>query len=144
MGRGHLLELTQEHINKIFWLLYALMDCLETRYVCAQLNNDNLGSIITRQCCEFRKCYNLRFPCMCCWLSICSYMGFSSVGLFDWKKDKKFLARSEEPVSPEKESPSEDGEFFSPPISRMFYHHNNWFPFTRLLLLCLCEAGARC
>ncbi|XP_034008310.1 tyrosine-protein phosphatase non-receptor type 13 [Trematomus bernacchii] len=35
-------------------------------------------------------------------------------GLFDWKKDKKFLARSEEPVSPEKESPSEDAE----PVSR--------------------------
>ncbi|KAK1905374.1 FERM and PDZ domain containing protein 2, partial [Dissostichus eleginoides] len=35
-------------------------------------------------------------------------------GLFDWKKDKKFLARFEEPVSPEKESPSEDAE----PVSR--------------------------
>ncbi|XP_030298621.1 tyrosine-protein phosphatase non-receptor type 13 isoform X1 [Sparus aurata] len=31
-------------------------------------------------------------------------------GLFDWKKDKKFFARFEEPVSPEKESPNEDAE----------------------------------
>lgn len=61
-------------------------------------------------------------------------MGFSSVGLFDWKKDKKVLARFEEPVSPEKESPSEDGEFFSPPISRMFCDLNNWFSFTLLLV----------
>ncbi|XP_051935454.1 tyrosine-protein phosphatase non-receptor type 13 isoform X1 [Hippocampus zosterae] len=31
-------------------------------------------------------------------------------GLFDWKKDKKFFARFEEPISPEKESPQEDVE----------------------------------
>ncbi|XP_035518834.1 tyrosine-protein phosphatase non-receptor type 13 [Morone saxatilis] len=31
-------------------------------------------------------------------------------GLFDWKKDKKFFARFEEPVSPERESPTEDVE----------------------------------
>ncbi|XP_074501820.1 tyrosine-protein phosphatase non-receptor type 13 isoform X2 [Sebastes fasciatus] len=31
-------------------------------------------------------------------------------GLFDWKKDKKFFARFEEPVSPEKDSPTEDAE----------------------------------
>nr|XP_057910158.1 tyrosine-protein phosphatase non-receptor type 13 isoform X1 [Doryrhamphus excisus] len=31
-------------------------------------------------------------------------------GLFDWKKDKKFFARFEEPVSPDKESPPEDVE----------------------------------
>lgn len=47
MGWFHLLELTQGHISRIVWLLYALMDCLETRYVCAQLKNDNLSSIIT-------------------------------------------------------------------------------------------------
>ncbi|XP_047460035.1 FERM and PDZ domain-containing protein 2 isoform X2 [Mugil cephalus] len=29
-------------------------------------------------------------------------------GLFDWKKDRKFFARFEEPVSPEKDSPTED------------------------------------
>ncbi|XP_049455547.1 tyrosine-protein phosphatase non-receptor type 13 isoform X2 [Epinephelus fuscoguttatus] len=31
-------------------------------------------------------------------------------GLFDWKKDRKFFARFEEPVSPEKVSPTEDVE----------------------------------
>ncbi|KAK2824256.1 hypothetical protein Q5P01_021431 [Channa striata] len=31
-------------------------------------------------------------------------------GLFDWKKDRKFFARFEEPVSPEKDSPIEDVE----------------------------------
>ncbi|XP_067377184.1 tyrosine-protein phosphatase non-receptor type 13 isoform X1 [Channa argus] len=31
-------------------------------------------------------------------------------GLFDWKKDRKFFARFEEPVSPEKDSPTEDVE----------------------------------
>ncbi|XP_067466135.1 tyrosine-protein phosphatase non-receptor type 13 [Thunnus thynnus] len=31
-------------------------------------------------------------------------------GLFDWKKDRRFFARFEEPVSPEKESPTEDAE----------------------------------
>ncbi|XP_061914083.1 tyrosine-protein phosphatase non-receptor type 13 isoform X1 [Entelurus aequoreus] len=31
-------------------------------------------------------------------------------GLFDWKKDKKIVARFEEPVSPERESPPEDIE----------------------------------
>ncbi|KAM9345396.1 tyrosine-protein phosphatase non-receptor type 13 [Symphorus nematophorus] len=31
-------------------------------------------------------------------------------GLFDWKKDRKFFARFEEPVSPEKDSPTEDAE----------------------------------
>ncbi|XP_028982966.1 tyrosine-protein phosphatase non-receptor type 13 isoform X2 [Betta splendens] len=31
-------------------------------------------------------------------------------GLFDWKKDRKFFARFEEPVSPDKESPPEDVE----------------------------------
>ncbi|KAF1375768.1 hypothetical protein PFLUV_G00223610 [Perca fluviatilis] len=31
-------------------------------------------------------------------------------GLFDWKKEKKFFARFEEPVSPEKDSPTEDAE----------------------------------
>lgn len=32
-----------------------------------------------------------------------------SLGIFDWKKDKKFFARFEDPVSPEKESHSEEG-----------------------------------
>ncbi|KAL3972100.1 segment polarity protein dishevelled [Sarotherodon galilaeus] len=31
-------------------------------------------------------------------------------GLFDWKKDRKSFARFEEPVSPEKDSPTEDAE----------------------------------
>ncbi|KAK9541598.1 hypothetical protein VZT92_001630 [Zoarces viviparus] len=31
-------------------------------------------------------------------------------GLFDWKKDRKFFARFEEPVSPDKDSPTEDDE----------------------------------
>ncbi|CAN9499841.1 unnamed protein product [Ophioblennius macclurei] len=31
-------------------------------------------------------------------------------GLFDWKKDRRFFARFEEPVSSEKESPTEDAE----------------------------------
>ncbi|XP_041646232.1 tyrosine-protein phosphatase non-receptor type 13 [Cheilinus undulatus] len=31
-------------------------------------------------------------------------------GLFDWKKDRKFFARFEEPVSPERLSPTEDAE----------------------------------
>ncbi|KAM3605890.1 uncharacterized protein V6R79_006675 [Siganus canaliculatus] len=31
-------------------------------------------------------------------------------GLFDWKKDRKFFARFEEPVSPERVSPTEDTE----------------------------------
>ncbi|XP_054456293.1 tyrosine-protein phosphatase non-receptor type 13 [Anoplopoma fimbria] len=31
-------------------------------------------------------------------------------GLFDWKKDKKFFARFEEPISPDKDSPTEDDE----------------------------------
>ncbi|XP_044069038.1 FERM and PDZ domain-containing protein 2 isoform X2 [Siniperca chuatsi] len=31
-------------------------------------------------------------------------------GLFDWKKDRKFFTRFEEPVSPEKDSPTEDVE----------------------------------
>ncbi|XP_029926756.1 tyrosine-protein phosphatase non-receptor type 13 [Myripristis murdjan] len=31
-------------------------------------------------------------------------------GLFDWKKDRKFFARFEDPGSPEKESPTEDAE----------------------------------
>ncbi|XP_070833726.1 tyrosine-protein phosphatase non-receptor type 13 isoform X2 [Chaetodon trifascialis] len=31
-------------------------------------------------------------------------------GLFDWKRDRKFFARFEEPVSPEKDSPTEDIE----------------------------------
>ncbi|XP_030011850.1 tyrosine-protein phosphatase non-receptor type 13 isoform X3 [Sphaeramia orbicularis] len=34
----------------------------------------------------------------------------TSKGLFDWKKDRKFFARFEDPVSPEKESPPEDAE----------------------------------
>ncbi|XP_061645530.1 tyrosine-protein phosphatase non-receptor type 13 isoform X2 [Phyllopteryx taeniolatus] len=34
-------------------------------------------------------------------------------GLFDWKKDRKFFARFEEPVSPDKESPPEDVEVVS-------------------------------
>lgn len=32
------------------------------------------------------------------------------LGLFDWKKDRKFFARFEEPVSPERDSPTDDGE----------------------------------
>ncbi|KAM9847849.1 tyrosine-protein phosphatase non-receptor type 13 [Aulostomus maculatus] len=31
-------------------------------------------------------------------------------GLFDWKKDRKFFARFEEPASPERRSPTEDAE----------------------------------
>ncbi|XP_068423538.1 FERM and PDZ domain-containing protein 2 isoform X2 [Clinocottus analis] len=31
-------------------------------------------------------------------------------GLFDWKKDRKFFTRFEEPVSPDKDSPTEDDE----------------------------------
>ncbi|XP_034408071.1 tyrosine-protein phosphatase non-receptor type 13 [Cyclopterus lumpus] len=31
-------------------------------------------------------------------------------GLFDWKKDRKFFARLEEPISPDKDSPTEDDE----------------------------------
>lgn len=39
---------------------------------------------------------------------------FSSfLGLFDWKKDKKFFARFEEPVSSERGSPPDDGELTS-------------------------------
>lgn len=38
---------------QIVWLLHALMDCLETRYVCVQLKNDNLSSIISRRCSQF-------------------------------------------------------------------------------------------
>ncbi|XP_077352067.1 tyrosine-protein phosphatase non-receptor type 13 [Festucalex cinctus] len=34
-------------------------------------------------------------------------------GLFDWKKDRKFFARFEEPISPDKESPPEDVEVVS-------------------------------
>ncbi|XP_057703939.1 tyrosine-protein phosphatase non-receptor type 13 isoform X2 [Corythoichthys intestinalis] len=34
-------------------------------------------------------------------------------GLFDWKKDRKFFARFEEPVSPDKESPPEEVEVVS-------------------------------
>ena len=41
-----------KNIQKV-WLLYALMDCLETRYVCVQLKNDNLSSIISRKCSQF-------------------------------------------------------------------------------------------
>lgn len=36
---------------------------------------------------------------------------FLSVGLFDWKKDRKFFARFEEPVSPEREYAVEDGDY---------------------------------
>lgn len=39
------------------------------------------------------------------------FVGFCSVGLFDWKKDRKFFARFEEPVSPEREYPVEDGDY---------------------------------
>ncbi|XP_029305741.1 LOW QUALITY PROTEIN: tyrosine-protein phosphatase non-receptor type 13 [Cottoperca gobio] len=31
-------------------------------------------------------------------------------GLFDWKKDKKFFPRLEEPISPDRDSPTEDAE----------------------------------
>lgn len=41
-------------------------------------------------------------------------MFFFSVGLFDWKKDRKFFARFEEPVSPEREYPVEDGDYSLP------------------------------
>ncbi|XP_077470416.1 tyrosine-protein phosphatase non-receptor type 13 [Stigmatopora argus] len=34
-------------------------------------------------------------------------------GLFDWKKDRKFFTRFEEPVSPDEESPPEDVEIIS-------------------------------
>lgn len=37
-------------------------------------------------------------------------VGFVSAGLFDWKKDRKFFARFEEPVSPEREYPLEEGD----------------------------------
>lgn len=32
------------------------------------------------------------------------------IGLFDWKKDRRFFARFEEPASPEKDSPPEEGK----------------------------------
>ncbi|KAM9809133.1 tyrosine-protein phosphatase non-receptor type 13 isoform 2-T2 [Syngnathus typhle] len=38
-------------------------------------------------------------------------------GLFDWKKDRKFFARFEEPISPDKESPPEDVEAVSRTLS---------------------------
>lgn len=68
---------------------------------------------------------------------------FFSVGLFDWKKDRKFFTRFEEPVSPDKEFPTEDGvlfflsfSFFSIFIS-MFYQHHDRSLFSLLLVVSL-------
>lgn len=46
-------------------------------------------------------------------------------GLFDWKKDRNFFARFEEPVSPERDSSTDDGELtcFQQTSSFCFYPH---------------------
>lgn len=94
------------------------MHCLETRYVWAHLDKDNLSSIISRKQLQrwaagnyCRLFHNQHlFPCTL--VTAQRWTRFSLVGLFDWKKDRKFFARFEEPVSPEKDSPMDDGEFF--------------------------------
>lgn len=53
---------------------------------------------------------------------------FSIVGLFDWKKDRKFFARFEEPVSPERESPTEDSEFSMHPVVSSKLLHVSFVP----------------
>lgn len=72
---------------------------------------------------------------------------FSLVGLFDWKRDRKFFARFEEPVPPEREFPTEDSESFLPSNSTSACSISlitGTFPPFLLSSHCPSEAGAWC
>lgn len=124
-------------------LLYALIGHLGTKYGSAQLNSHNCGSIISRKISGTTLSVD--------WSYVKALNNVSSVGLFDWKKDRKFLARFEEPISPDKESPTEDGVFFFC-LSHFFLSSSacsistmtGSFSAFCLLSHCLCEAGAQC
>lgn len=76
-------------------------------------------SLFSRSVFTFQKNVNTPF------FFFVNHLFFFFSGLFDWKKDKNFFARFEEPVSPERDSSTDDGELtcFRQTSSFCFYPH---------------------